>query len=61
MSKLEIYRKLLKVQPWFQRIEHPVIGGKPLAYRTYKKVTLVSVDGGGLFTEVLPRLTVSDA
>lgn len=52
MSKLDIYNKLLKIQPWYQRSETPVMGGsRARAYRTYRKAILTSVDGGAVFVE----------
>ena len=53
-TKLEVYRKLLRIQPWFQRPDKPVTGGRPRAYRTYRRVLLQRVDGGQLLVEIEP-------
>lgn len=47
-SKLDIYQKLLKIQPWFQRAER-ISGGRPHAYRTYRRAVLHVV--GGMLVE----------
>lgn len=50
MDRLEVYGKLLRIKPWFQR---PVVGaGPPIkVYKTYREVQLVSIDGGASFKE----------
>lgn len=51
MDKLEVYAKLLKIKPWFQR-SNVVVGGAPPAkvYKTYREVDLVAA-GSGIWEE----------